>query len=100
LAVEALASSPFDIELLSRAGHDADDLDEWLAATQRASPEALKPCPVSCSAAGDSAGWFLFPVATSLTACNDTMLLEMAVQRATTTDGKDAQPAIRAYTAD
>ncbi|KAF7128464.1 hypothetical protein CNMCM5793_003194 [Aspergillus hiratsukae] len=79
---------------------DTQDLDEWLAATKRASPRALTACPSSCRETGNSSsgtGWFLFPDAASLAACNETMLLDLAVQNEV--DGATSQ-GIRACTAD
>ncbi|KAF4156615.1 hypothetical protein CNMCM6069_006513 [Aspergillus lentulus] len=62
---------------------DAQGLGEWLAANKRAPPSALKACPLSCHETGNSssgAGWFLFPDASRLAACNETMLLDFVVQ--------------------
>lgn len=73
-----------------------DELDKWLSAVQAQPLEALKSCPVSCSKAGDEAG-YLFPDASQLAACNETMLLDMVVQMAA---DKHTPTAIRACTAD
>ncbi|RYP66167.1 hypothetical protein DL771_007943 [Monosporascus sp. 5C6A] len=97
-ATRALASDS-DIEISRRAEDDAD-LEEWLAAAKRVSPDALKKCPVSCSKTGNntsSAGWFLFPDAAKLASCNETMLLSMVVQRES--EDKNTQTVIRACTA-
>ncbi|RYP14424.1 hypothetical protein DL765_006367 [Monosporascus sp. GIB2] len=97
-ATRAFASDS-DIEISRRAEGDAD-LEEWLAAAKRVSPDALKKCPVSCSKTGNnpsSAGWFLFPDAAKLASCNETMLLSMVVQ--TEAEDKNTQTVIRACTA-
>ncbi|KAJ4416952.1 hypothetical protein N0V85_002069 [Neurospora sp. IMI 360204] len=102
LSAWALASTS-DIDISRRNQDDTDDLDEWLAATERMSPEALKPCPISYSVAGNSSmdGWFLFPDPTKLAQCNETMILNMAVQTETGDDkAPSGQPAVKACTAD
>ena len=58
-----------------------------------------KSCPVSCTEQTDTAGRFLFPDVTSLAACNQTMLLDMAIHSGAD-DGHDGLPAIRACAAD
>lgn len=99
-------ASASDIGIASQNQDYTDDLDEWLAATERMSPEALKPCPIFCSAAGNSSstdGWFLFPDFTKLALCNETMLLSMAVQTEVEEDNPKAspsQPVVRACLAD
>lgn len=73
-----------------------DELDQWLSAVQAQPLEALKSCPISCSKAGDEP-WYLFPDASQLASCNETMLLNMVVQMA---EDKDTPTVIRACTAD
>ncbi|KAK4196868.1 family 18 putative glycoside hydrolase [Triangularia verruculosa] len=73
-----------------------DDLDKWLSAVQAQPLEALKPCPISCSKAGEDP-WYLFPEADQLASCNETMLLNLVVQMA---EVKDIPTVIRACTAD
>ncbi|KAG7287400.1 hypothetical protein NEMBOFW57_006911 [Staphylotrichum longicolle] len=73
-----------------------DELDQWLSAMQAQPLEALKSCPISCSKAGDEP-WYLFPDASQLASCNETMLLNMVVQMA---EDKDTPTVIRACTAD
>jgi hypothetical protein len=51
LVVGVLAIPSDDIAI--RAEDTGDDLDEWLAAAQRVSAEALKACPSSCSTASN-----------------------------------------------
>ncbi|RFU78376.1 glycosyl hydrolase family 18 [Trichoderma arundinaceum] len=70
------------VNVLTRSNTERDaSLAEWRALVERTSPEAIQTCPSSCQDAGSSVSdWFLFPDATSLTACNDTMLLELAIQ--------------------
>jgi hypothetical protein len=46
-----VSSVPSESDIAFRAGDPADDLDEWLAAAKRVSPEALKACPSTCSTA-------------------------------------------------
>ncbi|KFZ10472.1 hypothetical protein V501_05180 [Pseudogymnoascus sp. VKM F-4519 (FW-2642)] len=90
---------PSDIETLRRV-EDGPELKEWLAASTRVPPSALKRCPVSCSETGDSSSsneWFLFPDPTKLALCNETMLLNIIVQ--TETNDKNAQAPIKACTA-
>ncbi|GAQ05331.1 hypothetical protein ALT_2652 [Aspergillus lentulus] len=83
---------------------DDQGLDEWLAANKRAPPSALKACPLSCHETDNSslgAGWFLFPDASRLAACNETMLFNFVVQ--TEVDGASShgpKMGIRACTAD
>ncbi|KAF2819903.1 putative glycosyl hydrolase, family 18 [Ophiobolus disseminans] len=94
----SLASANADLR--SRAEDTTDDLDEWLATAKRVSPEALKACPSSCSAANNitsRAGWFLFPDPTKLALCNETMLLDMVVKSASTEES--TQPIVRACSA-
>lgn len=88
-----------DVEVLTRAEGNGDDIDAWLAAALRVSPDALQPCPPPCSGVGESAGWFLFPDVTKLALCNETMLLDMTVPAATEND-KDAPTIVRACSAD
>lgn len=100
LAASALASLS-DVEIQRRAEENADDLEQWLEATQRVSPESLNPCPVSCDETGNGTSrseWFLIPDATKLALCNETMLLDMVVQAAAQ-DDKTSPPIIRACTA-
>jgi hypothetical protein len=52
LGVGVLAT-PSDDSIAIRADDTADDLDEWLAAAQRVSVDALKACPSSCSIASN-----------------------------------------------
>ncbi|CAP61951.1 uncharacterized protein PODANS_5_1570 [Podospora anserina S mat+] len=73
-----------------------EDLDKWLSAVQAQPLEALKPCPISCSKAGEGP-WFLFPEADQLASCKETMLLNVVVQMA---EVKDMPTVIRACTAD
>ncbi|KAF1973227.1 putative glycosyl hydrolase, family 18 [Bimuria novae-zelandiae CBS 107.79] len=86
-----------------RAEEDnGDDLNEWLAAAKRMRPEALRPCPVSCTEAKNDtsgAGWSLFPDATRIKSCNETMLLSMVVQPPQS-DEITTEPIIRACSAD
>ena len=66
---------------LSASIDTADDaeLEEWLAALQRA--PALTVCPSSCTEVNESGdGWALYPDLASLAACNETMLLDVAIQ--------------------
>jgi hypothetical protein len=44
---------PSNDDISIRAEDDGDDLDEWLAAAQRVSADALKACPSSCSIASN-----------------------------------------------
>lgn len=44
---------PSDDHVAIRAEDAGDNLDEWLAAAQRVSTEALKACPSSCSTASN-----------------------------------------------
>ncbi|KAF3484076.1 glycosyl hydrolase, family 18 [Arthroderma uncinatum] len=70
-------------------------LDEWLAANNRAPPSALTVCPLACQESGNSStgpGWFLFPEAAKLAACNETMVLDFITQ--------NKKSVIRACTAD
>ncbi|XP_014561985.1 glycoside hydrolase family 18 protein [Bipolaris victoriae FI3] len=102
LSVGVLAI-PSDDRVAIRAQDAGDDLDEWLAAAQRVSAEALKACPSSCSTASNKnltsrAEWFLFPDATKLALCNETMLLDMVVKSAINDDA--AQTVVRACSAD
>ncbi|KAF2809813.1 putative glycosyl hydrolase, family 18 [Mytilinidion resinicola] len=102
LLARGASASPSDVEVSRGVEDNAGDLDEWLAAATRVSLEALKLCPISCGMTGNSTsrdGWFLFPDATKLAACNETMLLDMVVQTAAK-DDKTAQTIIRACTAD
>ncbi|KFY07990.1 hypothetical protein V492_06644 [Pseudogymnoascus sp. VKM F-4246] len=96
-AAGAFASSHSDIEVLRRAEDDLE-LNEWLAASNRVPPEALKKCPVSCNEAGNGSSeeWFLFSDETKLASCNETMLLSMVVQ---TEADDNAQTVIKACTA-
>ncbi|KAH6625093.1 hypothetical protein C7974DRAFT_454971 [Boeremia exigua] len=91
-----------DVLATKSAGHIAirvedagDDLDEWLAAAQRVSAEALKACPSSLTS---SAEWFLFPDASKLSLCNETMLLDMVVKSALNDNA--ARTVVRACSAD
>lgn len=98
LAFVLAATNPFG----QAAGNSTDDLDIWLEAAMKVSPDVFKACPVSCSAVKNttsSAEWFLFSDATNLESCNKTMLLDMAIHKAAEAD-TTAQPAIRACTAD
>ncbi|KAK4031477.1 killer toxin subunits alpha/beta [Parachaetomium inaequale] len=82
--------------LLLAAGALADELDDWLASAMRVSTEALKPCPVSCRQLGDNTSkGFLYSDAVRLAACNETMLLDMAIH-----NDKTAPALVRACTAD
>ncbi len=104
LAQQTLASPPSLVANLPRDGTPDDELNDWLATAQRVSPDLLKPCPVSCSSVSDSSGWFLFPDASRLASCNETMLFSTVVQTTATSseDGNDDthHPAIKACTAD
>jgi hypothetical protein len=97
LAARAFASHS-DIGILRRSEDDLD-LKEWLATSKREPAGALKKCPVSCNAAGNGSSdeWFLFPDATKLASCNETMLLNMVVQ--TESNDDNAQIVIKACTA-
>ncbi|KAL7936606.1 putative glycosyl hydrolase, family 18 [Trichoderma chlorosporum] len=82
----------------SNTGRDAS-LAEWRASAERTSPEAIQTCPSSCQDSVSSVSdWFLFPDATGLAACNDTMLLELAIQN--NADSQTSLTAIRACKAD
>ena len=101
LALGAVASLS-DVDLERQFDDSADDLDEWLAAAKKASPAALRSCPVSCRSTRNStssAEWFLFPDSTKLASCNDIMLLDMVVQ-STVEDNIDSDTIVRACTAD
>ncbi|KAL0930175.1 glycoside hydrolase family 18 protein [Colletotrichum truncatum] len=93
VAASVLASSDLD------ARQTEDELDQWLSAVQAQPLAALKSCPISCSTAGDDS-WFLFPDASHLASCNETMLLNIAVQAAEENENKDTPAIIRACTAD
>ncbi|KAK2024007.1 family 18 glycosyl hydrolase [Colletotrichum zoysiae] len=93
VAARALASSDLDVR------QTEDEIDQWLSAVQAQPLDAFKPCPVSCSTAGDGP-WFLFPDASHLTSCNETMLLSIAVQAAGENENNDAPTVVRACTAD
>jgi hypothetical protein len=116
---ECALASPSNTDVAIRSDDTPDDLDAWLAAAQRVSPEALKPCPTSCSSANSKnrkcgrnkeehpangwtvtskAEWFLFPDPTKLASCNETMLLDMIVK--ITTEDSAAQTVMRACSAD
>ncbi|KAL2193085.1 hypothetical protein P885DRAFT_46060 [Corynascus similis CBS 632.67] len=73
-----------------------DELDKWLSAVQAQPLAALKSCPISCSKAGEDP-WYLFPDASQLVSCKETMLLNMVVQMA---EDSDTPTVIRACTAD
>ncbi|KAI9148911.1 Killer toxin subunits alpha/beta [Paramyrothecium foliicola] len=68
------------------------ELDSWLGTLQRAPSPRL--CPESCS----ESGWSVFPNPASLSACNETMLLKVAVRN--DFENQDTNLAIRACTAD
>ncbi|EFQ36789.1 glycosyl hydrolase family 18 [Colletotrichum graminicola] len=93
VAARAFASSDLD------ARQTEDELDQWLSAVQAQPLDALKSCPVSCSTAGDDP-WFLFPDASHLASCNETMLLSIAVQAAEENENNDRPTVVRACTAD
>jgi len=44
---------PSDDDIAIRAEDTGDNLDEWLTAAQRVSPDALKACPSSCNTASN-----------------------------------------------
>ncbi|TIC91663.1 Killer toxin subunits alpha/beta [Colletotrichum higginsianum] len=89
----ALASSDLD------ARQTDDEIDQWLSEVQAQPLAALKSCPISCSTANDDP-WFLFPDASHLASCNETMLLQIAVQAAGEDEINDTPTVIRACTAD
>ncbi|KAF6803218.1 glycoside hydrolase family 18 protein [Colletotrichum sojae] len=94
VASRALASADLD------ARQTEDELDRWLSSVQAQPLEALRSCPISCSADIDDP-WFLFPDASHLASCNETMLLNIAVQAAGKGEHNNDTPAvIRACTAD
>lgn len=93
VASKAAASSDLD------ARQTDDELDKWLSALQAQPLEALKSCPISCRTAGDDS-WFLFPDASQLASCNETMLLNIAVQAAEEKHNNETPTVIRACTAD
>lgn len=100
LSAAAFASYS-DVEISRRLEDDAD-LQEWLAAAKRVSPDVLKDCPALCSETGNStsrAEWYLFPDATKLESCKDAMLLDMVVHPELE-DDENTQMIIRACTAD
>ncbi|KAH6698423.1 hypothetical protein BKA61DRAFT_682455 [Leptodontidium sp. MPI-SDFR-AT-0119] len=72
-----------------------DELEKWLSAVQAQPLEALKSCPISCSTAGDDS-WFLFPDASRLSSCNETMLLDIAVQSPFVPDSSKASLCVTA----
>ena len=77
---------------------DDPELEEWLAALQRT--PALTTCPLPCTdiaASGD--GWALFPDPASLAPCNETMLLDVAIQN-DVENGQHTKLAIKACAAD
>lgn len=77
---------------------DDSELQEWLAALQRA--PTLTICPLLCTdAAASGDGWALFPDPDSISACNDTMLLDIAIQNEAG-NGQNTKLAIRACAAD
>lgn len=74
------------------------DMEEWLAALQRA--PALTACPVRCSEASTSGdSWALYPDPASLAACNETMLLDVAFLNEVEND-QNSKLAIKACAAD
>ncbi|KAH7311959.1 family 18 glycosyl hydrolase, partial [Rhexocercosporidium sp. MPI-PUGE-AT-0058] len=93
IAARALASSNLDVR------ETEDELDKWLSAVQAQPLEALRSCPVSCSTTSEDS-WFLFPDASQLASCNETMLLNIAVQVAEENNDNDTPTVIRVCTAD
>ncbi|UKZ94603.1 uncharacterized protein TrAFT101_009463 [Trichoderma asperellum] len=82
------------------AGHDS--IEDWRAAHVRTSGDAMKPCPPPCqeepSSESEKAS-FLFSDAAGLAACNETMVLSLAVQNSNI-DGAPRPVAIRACKAE
>ncbi|CZS91648.1 uncharacterized protein RCO7_06969 [Rhynchosporium graminicola] len=89
----ALASSDLNVR------GTEDELDLWLSAVQAQPLAALSSCPISCSMAGEDS-WFLFPEASQLASCNETMLLNIAVQAPKDSSENATPSVIRACTAD
>ncbi|KAK8146892.1 hypothetical protein G3M48_002467 [Beauveria asiatica] len=59
-----------------------EDLEEWLASNFRTRASLLQPCPLRCSEAVNSTGnpsWFQLSDASSLSSCNETLLLSLIV---------------------
>lgn len=98
------AHSLLPVRVLTRDDLAADidtagdpELEEWLASLQRA--PSLSLCPSSCSEnAASEGGWALYSDPGSLATCNETMILDVAVQN-DVQDGQDTL-AIRACAAD
>ncbi|KAF1964362.1 hypothetical protein BU23DRAFT_63697 [Bimuria novae-zelandiae CBS 107.79] len=101
-AMATIASaSNFELSRLTE-DNSGDELDEWLAKAQSFRPEAMRPCPIPCTGAksGTSdSGWFLFPDATRLALCNETMLLSMVAKPSEDND-LNVETIIRACAAD
>ncbi|CAG5181777.1 uncharacterized protein ALTATR162_LOCUS9829 [Alternaria atra] len=92
-----------DIIVTHTSDDVTDDLDEWMAAAKRVSPDVLKACPIPCGGGQDinsSAGWFLYSDLTKLAFCNETMLLNMVVQSSLDDDNKGALEIVKACSAD
>ncbi|KAJ5056167.1 hypothetical protein J3E72DRAFT_200340 [Bipolaris maydis] len=99
IAQLGVLANAHDDHIAIRAEDAGDDLDEWLAAAQRVSADALRACPSSCSTANNkNSEWFLYPDATKLALCNETMLLDMVVKSAVDDDA--ARTVVRACSAD
>lgn len=87
------------------AAHDhvarQDSVDGWRAAHDRTSGDAMEPCPPPCqeeSSSESRKATFLFSDAVDLATCNETMILDLAVQN-TAKDGTPSPVAIRACSA-
>ncbi|KAL7785632.1 glycoside hydrolase family 18 protein [Trichoderma ceciliae] len=79
-----------------------DSIEDWRAAHVRTSGDAMKPCPPPCqeeSSSGSGKASFLFSEAAGLAACNETMILDVAVQNSHK-DGTPRPVAIRACRAE
>lgn len=86
-------------DLADASIEDEKGLEDWLATHKRAPVDALHSCPSSClENSGSASGWFLYPDPASLAACNETMLLDLAVQN--DNDGQHIKLTIRACMAD
>ncbi|ETS78817.1 hypothetical protein PFICI_08670 [Pestalotiopsis fici W106-1] len=104
--MKALFHCRFTVALLlgaiaaqSDAAQEAD-VDEWRAAHQRTSGGAMNSCPPPCREDSKSeAKSFLYPGTPDLTRCNETMMLDFAVQN-TKKDGTAWPIAIRACKAE